>query len=86
MLELEFIDKNNQVHKIDINNPRTDKKYTVAADDFFATGGDGYLESNKNPNFVLQKFNVDKNVLAADYIKKLDQPIDITDDKRIQIV
>lgn len=86
LLELEFIDKNNQVHKIDINNPRTDKKYTVAADDFFATGGDGYLESNKNPNFVLQKFNVDKNVLAADYIKKLDQPIDITDDKRIQIV
>lgn len=86
LLELEFIDKNNQVHKIDINNPRTDKKYTVAADDFFATGGDGYLESNKNPNFVLQKFDVDKNVLAADYIKKLDQPIDITDDKRIQII
>lgn len=86
LLELEFIDKNNQVHKIDVNNPRTDKKYTVAADDFFATGGDGYLESNKNPDFVLQKFDQDKNILAADYIKKLDQPIDITDDKRIQIV
>ena len=86
LLELEFIDKNNQVHKIDINNPRTDKKYTVAADDFFATGGDGYLESNKNPDFVLQKFDQDKNILARDYIKTIDQPIEIVDDQRIKIV
>lgn len=86
LLELEFIDKNNQVHKIDVNNPDPNKKYTVAADDFYATGGDGYLESNKNPEFVIQKFDVDKNKLACDYIKKLNQPIEITDDKRIQIV
>lgn len=86
LLELEFIDKNNKSHKIDVNNPRTDKKYTVAADDFYATGGDGYLESNKHPDFVLQKFDLDKNKLACDYIKKLDQPIEISDDHRIQIV
>ncbi len=86
LIELEFIDKNNQTHKIDVNNPDPNKKYTVAADDFFATGGDGYLESNKNPEFVIQKFDVDKNKLACDYIKKLNQPIEITDDKRIQIV
>lgn len=86
LLEMEFIDKNNQVHKIDVNNPSTEKKYTVAADDFFATGGDGYLESNKNPDFVLQKFDQDKNILARDYIKQLDQPIEIIDDKRIKIV
>lgn len=86
LLELEFIDKNNQSHKIDVNNPSADKKYTVAADDFYATGGDGYLESNKNPDFVLQKFDLDKNKLACDYIKKLDQPIEITDDHRVQIV
>ena len=86
LLEMEFIDKNNQSHKIDINNPSADKKYTVAADDFYATGGDGYLESNKNPDFVLQKFDLDKNKLACDYIKKLDQPIEITDDHRVQIV
>ena len=86
LLEIEFIDKNNQSHKIDVNNPSADKKYTVAADDFYATGGDGYLESNKNPDFVLQKFDLDKNKLACDYIKKLDQPIEITDDHRVQIV
>ena len=86
LLELEFTDKNNQVHKIDVNNPDPNKKYTVAADDFFATGGDGYLESNRNPDFVLQKFDMDKNKLACDYIKKLNQPIEITDDHRVEIV
>lgn len=86
LLELEFIDKNNQVHKIDVNNPDPNKKYTVAADDFFATGGDGYLESNKHPEFVIQKFEMDKNKLACDYIKKLNQPVEIVDDKRVQII
>ena len=86
LLELEFIDKNNQVHKIDINNPDPNKKYTVAADDFFATGGDGYLKPSKNMDFVVQKFDMDKNILTRDYIKKLDQPIEITDDKRIKII
>lgn len=86
LLDLEFIDKNNQVHKIDVKNPDPNKKYTVAADDFFATGGDGYLESNKNPDFVLQKFDMDKNKLACDYIKKMDQPMEIKDDHRIEIL
>jgi 2',3'-cyclic-nucleotide 2'-phosphodiesterase (5'-nucleotidase family) len=86
LLEMEFIDKDNQVHKIDVNNPSPDKKYTVAADDFYATGGDGYLESNKNPDFVLQKFDMDKNKLACDYIKKLNQPIELVDDKRVEII
>jgi 5'-nucleotidase len=86
LLEMEFIDKDNNVHKIDVNNPSPDKKYTVAADDFYATGGDGYLESNKNPDFVLQKFDMDKNKLACDYIKKLNQPMEIVDDKRVEIV
>lgn len=86
LLDLEFIDKNNQVHKIDVKNPDPNKKYTVAADDFFATGGDGYLESNKNPDFVLQKFDMDKNKLACDYIKKMNQPMEIKDDHRIEIM
>ncbi len=86
LLEMTFIDKNNNIHKIDVNNPDSNKKYTVAADDFYATGGDGYLESNKNPDFVIKKFDIDKNKLACDYIKKLNQPIDIIDDKRVEII
>ena len=86
LLELQFVDKANHTHNIDVKNPDPNKKYTVAADDFFSTGGDGYLESNKNPDFVLQKFDIDKNKLACDYIKKLNQPIEIKNDDRIQIV
>ena len=58
LLSLEFIDKNNQSHPIDVNNPREDKKYTVAADDFFAMGGDNYLPNNPNPDFVLKTFDI----------------------------
>jgi 5'-nucleotidase len=86
LLEMEFIDKNNQSHKIDVNNPDANKKYTVSADDFYATGGDGYLDSNKNPDFVIAKFDMDKNKLACDYIKKLNQPMEIVNDNRVQIV
>ncbi len=86
LLSLEFIDKNNNSHPIDINNPRTDKKYTVAADDFFAMGGDNYLPNNPNPDFVLRTFDMDKNKLACDHIKKLQQPFDIKYDGRVEIV
>lgn len=86
LLNLEYIDKNNQSHTIDVNNPRSDKKYTVAADDFFATGGDNYLPTNPNPDFVLQTFDFDKNKIACDYIKKLKQPFDVQYDGRLEIV
>lgn len=85
LLEMTYIDKENKEHKIDVKNPSTTRAYTVACDDFYATGGDGYLESNKNPDFVIQKFNLDKNKLACDYIKKLAQPIEIKNDDRITI-
>ena len=86
LLSLEFIDKQGKSHPIDINNPREDKKYTVAADDFFAMGGDNYLPNNPNPDFVLKTFDVDKNKLACDYIKKMNQPFDVDYDGRIEIV
>ncbi len=86
LLDLEYIDKQGQSHKIDVNNPSNDKKYTVAADDFFAMGGDNYLPTNPNPDFVLQTFDLDKNKLACDYIKKLEQPMEIKCDGRIKIV
>ena len=86
LLSLDYIDKNDKVHPIDINNPRTDKKYTVAVDDFFATGGDNYLPTNPNPDFILETYDFDKNKLACDYIKKLKQPFEIKYDGRLQIV
>ena len=86
LLSAEYVDKNNVSHPIDINNPSSEKKYTVAADDFFAMGGDNYLPTNPNPDFVVKTFDLDKNKLACDYIKKLEQPFNVEYDGRLEIV
>ena len=86
LLSLEYIDRNNVSHPIDVKNPSPDKKYTVAADDFFATGGDNYLPVNPNPDFVLKTLDYDKNKMACEYIKKLPQPFDVKYDGRLEIV
>lgn len=83
---LTFIDKEGNEHPIDINNPGTEPKYTVAMDDFFAMGGDNYLPTNENPDFIVEKFDFDKNKLACDYIRKLPKPFEITNDKRVEII
>ena len=85
-LNLEYIDKNNKSHIIDINNPDEKKTYTVAADDFFAMGGDNYLPSNLPKEQILKTLDFDKNKLACDYIKKLPQPFDVKPDGRLIIV
>ena len=86
LLSAEYIDKNNQSHKIDVNNPSETKKYTVATDDFIATGGDNYFPTNPNPDYVVQTFYLDKNKLACDYLKKINEPIEIKSDGRVNII
>ena len=86
LLELEFVDKNGQVSKIDINNPSTEKKYTVAADDFIATGGNDYFPSNPNPEYLVTKFDHDKDFMVANYLRKQTEPIESKHDGRIKIV
>ena len=86
LLSLTYIDREGKEHPIDVNNPSTERTFTVASDDFFATGGDNYLPSNKNPDFVVKKYDFDKNKLACEYIKKLPQPFEITNDHRVEIV
>ena len=86
LLDLSYIDKDGAEHKIDVNNPDPNHKLTCAMDDFFAMGGDNYLPSNENPDFIIRKYNVDKNKLACDYIKKMKQPLEIRDDERVKIV
>ena len=83
---LTFIDKEGNEHPIDINNPSTEPKYTVAMDDFFATGGDNYLPTNENPDFIVEKFDFDKNKLACDYIRKMSKPLEIENDNRVEII
>lgn len=71
--------------KIDINNPDKNKKYTVAMDDFFGTGGDGFKSLNKKTQ-AIAIYDFDKDKLTCDYIKRLGGEINIIDDKRITII
>lgn len=83
--EIKFIDKAGQEVAIDVNNPNIFKTYTVATDDFVAKCGNNYLSSNKWDNAIV-RFDYDKDKLAADYIKKLNKPIDVKADGRIKII
>ena len=86
LLSLNYIDQNGVEHPIDVKNPNPNHKFTCAMDDFFAMGGDNYLPSNENPDFIVKKYNIDKNKLACDYIKKINAPLEIHDDQRIKII
>ena len=83
-ISIKFVDGVEEA--IDIKNPSPNRKFTCAVDDFFAMGGDNYLPTNEKPDFIVKKYDVDKNKLACDYIKKLDQPMEIRDDQRVKIV
>lgn len=86
LLSLTYTDRNGVEEAIDIKNPNPNRKFTCAVDDFFAMGGDNYLPTNEKPDFIVKRYDVDKNKLACDYIKKLDQPMEIRDDQRVKIV
>lgn len=82
---LRFINKDGKEEVIDINNPRTDKKYLVAINDFYAAGNDDLGMLNKMSEAV-QKFDFDLNYCVEDYIRKHEQPVDIVDDGRLKII
>ena len=85
LLKLDYVDDNGVETPIDINNPNPNKVLRVAMDDFYATGGDGFSMLNKKHEAEVV-YNFDKDKLACDYIKKQNGPVDIVDDKRINIV
>lgn len=81
-----FLDKEGKEVPIDVNNPSTTKTYTVATDDFFASGGDKLISNKIEKDEIDEKFNFDKDKSTCDYIKKLNAPIELKDDGRITIV
>lgn len=81
-----YIDRQGKEIAIDVNNPDPNKIYTVATDDFFASGGDNLIPNKMASNQIDEKFDFDKDKLTCDYIKKMNQPIEIKDDGRITVV
>ena len=88
LLELTYVDKQNQKHSIDINNPSEDKFYTAIYDEFLIKGGDDMdmLEKDEGSDEIIQEYDFDKDKVTIDYIKTLQQPFEVRKDNRIKIV
>ena len=80
---MNFVDKNGNETPIDINNPRTDKMYKVATDEFMMSAGADYAVLAPHDKCIEIR-PYDKDVLTCEYIKHLDRPIDINQTGRIK--
>lgn len=82
---LRFVDREGKEHPIDVNNPRTDKTYLVAINDFYAAGNDDLPMLNKQLQAV-EKFDYDLNDCVEWFIRNHKEPVDIVDDGRLKII
>lgn len=81
---MSFINKEGKEEPININNPRKDKFYKTAINDYYVAGNDDFAMLNKIDQ--AQVYDFDLNKCVEDYIRSHNEPIDIVDDGRIQIV
>jgi len=86
LLDMKFIEKDGKENPINIQSPNPFKTYSLALDDYCAKGKERFAMLNKYDSLETQKFDFDKDKVTADYIKKLNKPIDIKPDGRIKIV
>lgn len=80
---MNYIDKQGNVHKIDINNPSETKKYKIVTDEFLMSAGADFNILAKEEDY-LKKYQYDKDVMVCDYIKRQDKPIIINQLGRIK--
>ena len=86
LLSMTFVDKEGKETPIDINNPRTDKMYTVASDDYCINSEEMGLGLPHRYAKALKKFDHDKDVVVGNYIKHENQPLEVKSDGRIEVI
>lgn len=84
LVAMNFIDKNGKEHKIDIENPREDKTYRIAADSFMMSAGADYGILAKKDE--CENHPECKDFYTCEYIKHLNKPIEINQIGRIKFV
>ncbi len=80
---MNFVDKNGNVIPINIDNPREDKMYKVATDEFMMSAGADFAVLAPHDKCI-KILPYDKDVLTCEYIKHLDKPIVINQTGRIK--
>ena len=86
LLSMDFVDKNGNATPIDINNPRKDKIYTIASDDYCINSKDMGLGLAHRYENAIKKFDYDKDIVVGEYIKHQQAPVEIKSDNRIELV
>lgn len=82
LVAMNFIDKQGNVHKIDVDNPREDKMYQVVTDEFLMSAGADFDILAPEEDYI-KKFSCDKDVLTCEYIKEMNEPVVIEHTGRI---
>lgn len=83
--DMHFINANGTLERIDVNNPRTDKIYSTAINEYYSSGNDNLTMLDKYFE-ATERYNWDINFAVENKIRKSKEPIDIVDDGRIKIV
>lgn len=83
LVEMNFTDKQGNVHSIDVKNPSEDKKYKVVTDEFLMSAGADFNILAPEDKY-LKKYPYDKDVMVCDYLKKHKEPIIINQLGRIK--
>lgn len=81
--EMNFTDKQGQIHKIDIDNPSETKKYKVVTDEFLMSAGADFNILAKEEDYI-KKYPYDKDVMVCDYIRRMKEPVVINQLGRIK--
>ena len=84
LISMSFVDKKGNQTPIDIDNPRYDKFYTTAINDYCAQGNDNLTMLN-HPEQIIQKTGIDSAVCVANVLQNMKKPAIIADDGRISI-
>ena len=86
LLSLSYVDKQGNQTPIDLNNPRKDKFYKIASDDYCLGSVDMGLGLPHRLKEAEKIFDYDKDVVVGEYIKHQNAPVEIKGDGRIQKV
>ena len=84
LVEINFVDKDGIEHNIDVNNPRKDTTYKIAADSFMMFGGaDNDVLVEKEQCIHYKEC---KDYFTCEYIKKMKEPVIINQTGRIKFI
>lgn len=82
---LRYIRKDGTEEEIDVANPRKDKMYSVAINDYYSSGNDDLTMLNKIDQ-ATERYDFDLNECIEYKIRNTSAPVDMVDDGRIKIV